>query len=69
MSKQLLRECLAEYDAVVAAGKAHHLHRVSRRLFDQATLCREELNVYVQSAGSALEEYYTAYSMLQEYAL
>jgi hypothetical protein len=53
----------------VADGKGRHLHRVSRRLFDPTTMCRQELDAYLQSPGSALEEYFTAYSMLQEYAL
>ena len=68
-SKRLLRECLEEHDVVVAGGDATLLHRVSKRLFDKAQVCRQELDAYLEAHNEPLEAFYTAYAMLQEYAL
>ena len=66
MPRRLLKECLVEFDQAVIAGRS--LHRVARRLFGHGTVCRRELELWLESANR-LSFYSTAYQYLLEYAL
>ena len=64
--KQILRECLFEFDEAVAAG--HPIHRVAVRLFGKGTACRRELELWVDSTNP-LHKYSAALKILLEYCL
>lgn len=64
--KQLCRECFAEYDAAIAAGKP--VHRVAVLLFDKTSPCRAELEMWLNFT-LPLSQYRIAYMTLLEYAL
>ena len=48
-SKEILRECIAEYDRVVNAGNASHLHQVAVRLLGADGICGIELRLWLVS--------------------
>jgi hypothetical protein len=67
-SKDILRECLDEYNAIVAAGKAKFLHRVAVRLLDPDRAVGIELRRWLES-DLPLIAFVNAYCALLEYAL
>ena len=42
--------CCDEYEQYVAQGRNNRLHRVGHRLFDPNQECRQQLNIFCQSA-------------------
>ena len=66
VSKQILRECLLEFDAAVAADRP--LHRVAVRLFGKGKACRIELELWLDGA-IPLHKYAAAFKLLLEYCL
>ena len=69
-SKEILRECIAEYDAVLAQGYRSSLHRVAYRLLDSMSACGRELREWLaDDTGKTLEFFPHAFVALQEYAL
>jgi len=69
-SKQVCRECIAEWDKALAEVRRQSLHRVAERLFSPETLCGQQLRDFVaDTTGKPLHHYPDAYIRVQEYAL
>ena len=66
-SKEILAQCVQEYDSIVQAGKGRDLHRVAHRLLDPSMLCGSELRKFMHDG--TLDQYSNAFCGLMEYAL
>ena len=67
-AKEILAECIAEYDAAIQAGLKDRLHRVAVRLLDVGGAIGRELLVWLESTLH-LVEFPRAYCALLFYAL
>ena len=64
-SKQIIRECVKEYDDAIANGLGKRLHRVAHLMFSEDTHCRQDFDTYCESDDD-LNVYPSAYVTLQE---
>ena len=69
-SKQILRECIAEYDHAMERGQEDSIHRVAHRLLFAGKLCGKQLREWLaDNFNQPLERFTHAYICLLEYAL
>ena len=70
LSKDILRECIAEYDRAVQTTGYDSLHRVAHRILDPLRASGRELREWLMDNYNApLERFFHAYTTLREYAL